>query len=57
MLLSRAYNCDKIATNLNRNGTPISFRALTAHAKEFKAVHNSISKAIRVMVAKPEDSV
>ncbi len=30
---------------------------LTAPVKQFKAVSNSISKAIRVMVAKPEDSV
>ncbi len=30
---------------------------LTAPAKEFKAVNNSISKVIQVMVAKPEDSV
>ncbi len=44
------------ATNSNRNGTPISFRVLTAPAKEFKAVHNSVSKVIRVMVAKPEDN-
>ncbi len=30
---------------------------LPAPAKEFKAVNNSISKVIRVMVAKSEDSV
>ncbi len=45
------------ATNSNRNGAPISFCVLTAPAKEFKAVNNSISKVIWVMVAKPEDSV
>ncbi len=44
------------ATNSNRNGAPISFCILTA-PKEFKAVYNSISKVIRVMVAKTEDSV
>ncbi len=44
-------------TNLNRNGSPLSFQVLTAPAKQIKAVNNSISKVIRVMVAKPEDSV
>ncbi len=44
-------------TNSNKNGAAISFLVLTAPAKQFKAVNNSISKAIRVMVAKPEDSV
>ncbi len=45
------------ATNSNTNGAPISFLVLTAPAKEFKAVNNSISKVIWVMIAKPEDSV
>ncbi len=44
-------------TNSNRNGTPGSFSVLTAPAKEFKAVNNSISRMIRVMITKPEDSV
>ncbi len=38
--------------NSNRNGV-FAF----VPAKQFKAVNNSISKVIRVMVAKPEDSV
>ncbi len=40
------------ATNSNRNGSPVSFHVLTAPAKEFKAVNNSISKMIRVMIDK-----
>ncbi len=41
----------------HRNGTPVSFQVLIAPAKEFKAVNNSISRVIRVMIDKPEDSV
>ncbi len=44
-------------TSSNRNGAPIRFYVLTAPAKPFKAVNNSISKMIRLTVAKPEDSV
>ncbi len=47
-----------LITVTNRNGIPISFRVLTAHAKQIQSgTHNSISKVIRVMVAKPEDTV
>ncbi len=46
------------ATNWNRNGSPLSFQVLTAPAKEFKTVNNSISRVmIRVLIDKPEDSV
>ncbi len=43
--------------NSNRNGSPLSFQVLTAPAKEFKTVNNSISRVIRVLIDKPEDSV
>ncbi len=48
------FPVNAVETNLNRNE---SFRVLTAPAKQFKEVNNSISKVIWVMVAKPEDSV
>ncbi len=35
----------------------VSFLVLTEATKEFKAVNNSISRMIRVMIDKPEDSV
>ncbi len=41
----------------NRNGSPLSFQVLTAPAKEFETVNNSISRVIRVLIDKPEDSV
>ncbi len=44
-------------TNSNGNGSPLSFQVLTAPAKEFKTVNNSISRVIRVLIDKPEDSV
>ncbi len=40
------------ATNSNRNGSPLSFHVLTAPAKEFKTVNNSISRVIRVLIDK-----
>ncbi len=54
-----AYNHDKerIDFNSNRNGSPLSCQVLTAPAKEFKTVNNSISRVIRVLIDKPEDSV
>ncbi len=45
------------ATNSNRNGSPVRFHVLTAPVKELKKVNNSISRVIRVLIAKPEDSV
>ena len=36
---------------------PTTFRVLTAPAKEFKAINNSISRVIWVMIDKQEDSV
>ncbi len=39
-------------TNSNRNGSPVSFQVLTAPAKEFKTVNNSISRVIRVLISK-----
>ncbi len=44
-------------TNWNTNGSPLSFQVLTAPAKELKTVNNSISRVIRVLIDKPEDSV
>ncbi len=43
--------------NSNRNGSPLSFHVLTAPSKEFKTVNNSISRVIRVLIDKTEDSV
>ncbi len=40
------------ATNLNRNGSPLSFQVLTASANEFKKVNNSISRVKRVLIDK-----
>ena len=37
-------------TNPNRNDTPVSFLVLTAPTKEFKAINNSISRTIRVII-------
>ena len=45
------------ATNSNRNGTPVGFLVLTAPAREFKMMNNSISTVIGIMIDKPEDSV
>ncbi len=45
------------ATNSNRNGTQVGFQVLTAPAKEFKMINNSISRVIRVIIDKPEDFV
>ncbi len=45
------------ATNPNRNGTPVGFQVLTAPAKEFKTINNSISTVIGVKIDKPADSV
>ncbi len=42
---------------LNRNRIPVCFQVLTAPAKEFKTINNSISRVIRVMITEPEDSV
>ncbi len=46
-----------ITINSNRKGTPVSFQVVTAPAKEFKMVNNSISRVIRVMIDKPDDSI
>ncbi len=56
-----AYNHDKERIDLpppnsNRNGSPLSCQVLTVPAKEFKTVNNSISRVIRVLIDKPEDS-
>ncbi len=55
-----AYNHDKERIDLPPPRTrivPLSFQVLTAPAKEFKTVNNSISRVIRVLMDKPEDSV
>ncbi len=55
-----AYNHDKERIDLPPPLTRIemlSFQVLTAPAKEFKTVNNSISRVIRVLIDKPEDSV
>ncbi len=49
-----AYNHDKERIDLP---PPLSFQVLTAPAKEFKTVNNSISRVIWVLIDKPEDSV
>ncbi len=49
-----AYNHDKerieftTVTNSNRNGTPVGFQLLSAPAKEFKTINNSISRVIQI---------
>ncbi len=55
-----AYNHDKERIDLPPPLSRIemlSFQVLTAPAKEFKTVNNSISRVIRVLIDKPEDSV
>ncbi len=59
-----AYNHDKERIDLPPPLTRIemevpllSCQVLTVPAKEFKTVNNSISKVIRVLIDKPEDSV
>ncbi len=42
--------CLTIATNSDETEPLVSFQVLTAPAKEFKTVYNSISKVIQVMV-------
>ncbi len=48
-----AYNHDKERLDLP---PPLSCQVLTVPAKEFKTVNNSISRVIRVLIDKPEDS-
>ncbi len=57
-----SYNYDKERIDSPSPQTRIEiefrcFQVLTAPAKEFKTINNSISRVIRVMIAKPEDSV
>ncbi len=58
-----AYNYDKERIDLPPPLTriemevPLSCQVLTAPAKKFKTVNNSISRVIRVLIDKPEDSV
>ncbi len=58
-----AYNHDKERIELPPPLTRIEmelrlgFQVLTAPAKEFKTINNSIARVIRVMIDKPEDSI